>query len=125
MKNEVLEITTSPLTIALDYDCTYDADPALWDLFIYNSERAGHKVVLLTYRDANFDKTPLLLELEKKIPVYYTGGVAKRWWSEHFGPGKIDIWIDDRPEAIISNSHYSPEALAEWRKGDRERHYPT
>lgn len=122
----LLTTSNKSLNIALDYDGTYDAHPTLWDMFIYNAFSLGHRVSIITYRDNRFDKTPLLEALEKfGIPVYYTGGVAKRWWAEHFGPGKIDIWIDDRPEAIINNSLYSPEALAEWRQGDRQRHYPV
>jgi len=113
------------LKIALDYDSTYDADPKLWNSFIASCKTNGHTIFLLTYRDERYDKTPLLIELEDYIPVYYTRGVAKRWWAEQFGPGKIDIWIDDRPESILDNSKFSPEALAEWRVGDREKHYPS
>lgn len=116
---------TAPLLIALDYDKTFDADPKLWYMFISFATMAGHKVVLVTFRDQEFDKTPLLLDLEKVIPVYYTGGVAKRWWCEHFGPGKVDIWIDDNPESIIGNSKFTPEELVVWRQGDRQRHYPS
>lgn len=116
---------TSRLTIALDYDKTYDADNFMWDSFIALAESHGHKVVLVAFRDENYDKTPLLLELEKNIEVYYTGGVAKRWWCQHFGPGEIDIWIDDNPHSITDNSKFTPEALAEWRVGDKQVHYPS
>lgn len=116
---------TEPLVIALDYDNTYDADPVAWDHFIKIFKGRGHHVVVLTFRDDRYDKTPLLLDLEKSIPVYYTRGVAKRWWSDQFGPGKIDVWIDDRPEAIISNSLLDREKLAIWRAEDQKTHYPN
>lgn len=116
---------TSQLTIALDYDGTYDEDPDLWDFFIEKCLKRQHDICLITFRDDRYDKTPLLLKLEKKIPVYYTRGVAKRWWADQFGPGKVDIWIDDRPEAIINNSMFSASELQIWRVADNLAHYPV
>lgn len=104
------------MRIALDYDKTYDADPELWDDLIRLCEVMGHEIVLLTYRDERFDVTPLLESLSERIPVYFTRGVAKKFWSEQFGPGPIDVWIDDRPEAILNNSHFAPDQLVHWRK---------
>lgn len=107
------------MLIALDYDHTYDRAPDLWKKFIDLFENEEHTVILATYRDDRFDKTPLLEELEKIIPVYYTRGVAKKFWLEHFAPAEHsspDIWIDDRPEAILNNSGLNKEGLSEWRK---------
>lgn len=103
--------------IALDYDLTYNLMPDFWDDFIDQAQAAGHDVVLITYRDKDHDWTPLLTHLrdDMKVAVYCTGGVAKRWFSEHFGPGHIDIWIDDKPEAILNNSSLNPVQLQEWR----------
>lgn len=110
-------MSTKSLLIALDYDKTYDADPDLWQIFANKAVLRGHRIVLATYRDDRFDKTPLLKEAETLFPVYYTRGVAKRWWLEQFGPeDKVDIWIDDNPEAILYNSKLPKEALAAWRE---------
>lgn len=105
------------MKIALDYDLTYTLMPGLWDDFITTAQAAGIYVVLITYRDKDHDWTPLMQHLvdEMRVPVYCTGGVAKRWYSEHFGPGHIDIWIDDKPEAILNNSTLNPMQLKEWR----------
>lgn len=110
---------STKLLFCLDYDKTYDADPGLWNNFIQSVQNSGHRVILATYRDDRFDKTPLLEEVSKTIPVYFTRGVAKKWWLEQFAPeenGRPDIWIDDRPEAILNNSGLNREGLAEWRK---------
>lgn len=104
------------MRIALDYDRTYDADPEMWDDFIRLAQAMDHEVVLLTYRDDRFDVTPLLERLSETIPVYFTRGVAKKFWSEQFGPGSIDVWIDDKPEAILNNSGLPREGLQTWRR---------
>jgi hypothetical protein len=114
-------MTTDPFIIALDYDGMYNRDPDFWNDFIKMSHTRGHKVVLLTYRDERFDRSSLLDELEKIIPVYYTRGVAKKWWNTYFGTGHVDIWIDDRPEAILNNSSLPPGPLAEWREENKAR----
>jgi len=111
-------MTKTNLVIALDYDHTYTADKTLWAAFLNICRLAGHKVVVVTARDDRFDKTPCLNTLSVVGSVYYTRGVAKRWWMEQFAAPehqKIDIWIDDKPEAILQNSTMSKEALNAWR----------
>lgn len=106
------------LLFCLDYDHTYDADPAFWNDFIETAWASGHDVILATYRDERFDKTEHLVFLERMIPVYYTRGVAKKWWLEQFAApehSRPNIWIDDRPEAILHNSGLNREGLKEWR----------
>lgn len=106
------------LLFCLDYDKTYDADPQLWDLLIPYIQRR-HEVIVATYRDDRFDRTALLDELSSRIPVYYTRGVAKRWWLEQFAPeehANPNIWIDDNPEAIFNNSKLPRDDLILWRE---------
>lgn len=112
------------MLICLDYDKTYDAMPAIWDRFIDMLNKNGHAVVLATYRDDRYDRTPLLDDLAKTIPVFYTRGVAKKWWMQQFAPDHYanpDIWIDDRPEAILSNSGFDREGLQKWRTANDSR----
>jgi hypothetical protein len=107
------------LLICLDYDKTYDRAPPLWDGFIELCSFLGHTVILATYRDERMDNTDLLLDLSKRIPVYYTRGVAKKWWIEQFAEeahAHPDIWIDDNPQAIFENSRLSREGLIKWRE---------
>lgn len=103
-------------TIALDFDNTYTTDPKFWMNFIVNSP---FDVVIVTARDERHDKCHELGVLELYTDVYYTAGVAKHWWMKQFAPKhhkNIDIWIDDKPEAIFKNSEATPEWLEEWRK---------
>lgn len=104
------------MKIALDYDNTYTLHPEFWQVFIGMATGAGHEIRVVTVRDERFDRTAPLIELEDILPVIYTRGVAKRWYLSHFGDGFVpDVWIDDSPDSIISNSSFSPDALAEWR----------
>lgn len=106
------------MKIGLDFDQTYTEDPTLWDQFILNALERGHEVYLVTFRDERFDWCELMTHVmyDINIPVYCTRGVAKDFWCQHFGPGKIDVWIDDQPERVHNNSKMTPEGLEEWRE---------
>lgn len=115
-------MTTRTLKFGLDYDETYTADRDLWYVFIVVAQAAGHKVYLVTYRDDRYDWTSDMTYLQSiGVEIICTRGVAKDWYCLNFGPGKIDIWIDDKPERIFQNSSASPEFLKEWRANDKHR----
>ncbi|RUX60149.1 hypothetical protein [Mesorhizobium sp. M7A.F.Ca.CA.002.12.1.1] len=104
------------MKIALDYDQTYSADPYFWQGVIKLAQHAGHEIRIVTARDDRFDRTEPLIHVEQIVPVIYCRGVAKKWHLTHFGDGFVpDIWIDDKPESITTNSSAPPEGLAEWR----------
>lgn len=114
---------SSNAVICLDYDKTYDLGPEMWKAVIPAFKAAGFSVILATHRDDRYDRTPLLDDLATFIPVYYTRGVAKKWWLQQFAPAhhaNVSVWIDDRPEAILNNSTMTREALVEWRKDQSE-----
>lgn len=105
------------MKIALDYDGTYTADPDFWKRFLQLSfATKGTEVVIVTFRDDRHDRTPDFDYFDRlMVPVFFTRGIAKKFYCDHFGPGKIDIWIDDKPETIFANSDMTPAALVEWR----------
>jgi hypothetical protein len=104
------------MRIALDYDQTYTADPLFWDTFIKGCSIRGHDVRIVTVRDERHDRTAPLIELERRVQIIYTRGVAKQWFCTHFTDGWIpEIWIDDSPRSILENSSASPEWLTDWR----------
>lgn len=104
------------MLIALDYDNTYTADRHLWNNFIDMCSLVGHTVFIVTARSAERDKNDELRDLESKMHVYYCNGVAKRWWCMHNGPGKVDVWIDDKPDNILENSAFPFSELHVWRQ---------
>ena len=108
------------MIFALDYDHTFDVDPVFWAQFIANSFMFGHDVYVVTWRDDRYDRTPALLQVEQVVPVYYTRGVAKKFYLEHIAqlpPDRLPtVWIDDRPHTVTENSKMTEEELVEWRK---------
>lgn len=104
------------MKIALDYDNTYTADRHLWNNFIQTCMVTGHEIFIVTARSPVRDKNQELRTLESVLPVYYCDGVAKRFWCMHFGPGKVDIWIDDKPDNILDNSSFPFSELQVWRE---------
>lgn len=104
------------MNIALDYDNTYTASPSFWDDFISLCSNYGHNIFIVTFRDDRYDKDDTLDFFEQNdMNVYYTRGVAKKWWMEQFGE-PVSIWIDDKPEAILNNSNMTAEGLHIWRE---------
>lgn len=114
------------MNIALDYDGTYTLDTNLWIWFINQALNKGHKVFIITARNRELDQNAELIDLERRgVRVIYCDGVAKKHvilmlQSRGEENLKIDIWIDDKPESIVSNSPTSLEALKLWR-ATRER----
>lgn len=111
------------MKIALDYDKTYSLDPEFWDIVISAARAFDHDVRIVTIRDPRYDRTAPLLEVEKKLPVVYTRGMAKKAWLTNNGAGDNwfpDVWIDDKPETIGLNSGLDQEGLKKWREERNE-----
>jgi hypothetical protein len=80
------------MLIALDYDKTYTADPALWDDFVRSAQNRGHTVKIVTMR------TPAETIVNAPIEVVYTSRKAKS------AVINADIWIDDSPQWVYQDS---------------------
>ena len=80
------------MLIALDYDGTYTADPALWDAFIATAQARGHTVNILTmrYPTETIERAP--------CQVVYTSRKAKHGFIP------ADIYIDDKPGFLFQDS---------------------
>lgn len=86
-----------PLTIGIDYDDTYTADPDLWRTFIAIAQVRGHKIVCVTCRRETMDNVQ-----DCDIPgvlTYFTGGAPKDWYMREKGI-VVDVWIDDYPRSV-------------------------
>ena len=103
MATKAAEVT-DPLTIAMDYDDTFTADMKFWSAFVQNANGAGHRVVCVTARRNTEENTD---EINSKfnhwgchMPIVFTELGSKLHAVEKRGL-KIDIWIDDNPEALV------------------------
>ena len=83
------------MNIAIDYDGTWDRDPAMWQDFAARARRS-HKVYIVTLRtpsqgiggEARWVDGVVFCSLKPKREVCRSSGI------------KIDVWIDDMPETI-------------------------
>lgn len=109
------------MRISLDYDGTYTADPATWDKFIALMFAGGHDVRVVTMRSPTKDRTADLVKLERKVQIIYTDGAAKRFHLTNRDSDWVpEIWIEDKPEAVLYNSPTSAADLRAWREERNE-----
>jgi hypothetical protein len=83
------------VTIALDYDGTYTADPKFWQDFIALATTYGHTVVCVTKRGPNNQGIITVPNIE----TVHTNRSAKAEYVKNAGL-HIDIWIDDSPSNL-------------------------
>lgn len=92
------------LTIAIDFDNTFTADPVMWSKFIRDARTAGHRVVCVTSRRQTTQNNTLLDEMFKRhgieIATWFTSLASKTWYMQQVGV-KVDIWIDDDPKTLV------------------------
>ncbi len=84
------------MLIALDYDRTYTADPALWDAFIDSAKQRGNEVHIVTMRH----ESEPLQHVPRVNQVHYTDRQAKRDFMQSRGL-TVQIWIDDMPDFVL------------------------
>lgn len=77
------------MKIALDFDGTYTADPAMWDKVIAIVKEHGHEIVCVSSRFPGNPPTGIPLDI-----------VCCSFEAKARAIGDIDIWIDDNPWSI-------------------------
>lgn len=108
------------MRISLDYDDTYTKDPEFWDEFIHNCRASGYEIMIVTFRDPSI---PIEIYPEG-VNVYYTSYRAKRRFMLDEGI-EIDVWIDDSPECIVSDSSWSYEERERWKNENLSHRKPS
>lgn len=106
------------LTIALDYDLTFTADPNCFKAIIRCFQSMGHEVLIVTLRvETDRNEGDFFDELKEKYdaPTIFCDGRSKREVCDEKGID-ISIWIDDNPQGIIFGSSLSFDELIQWRK---------
>lgn len=91
------------LNIALDFDDTFTAAPEMWRRFIELAKSHGNRVFIVTARNnTESDLHEIRQAVGLSIPVVMCGNQQKRAFCIN-DDLKIDIWIDDYPEAIVGD----------------------
>lgn len=93
------------LTVSIDFDGTFAADPAMWTDFVKSCREAGNNVLMITRREDTPENrehvSRVLGEAEPLLDtVIFAGlGKAKKQAAEEAGVS-VDIWIDDVPSTV-------------------------
>ena len=86
------------VTLSIDYDKTWSADPALWQQFARSASSRGHIVLLVTNRSSG--SAEVIRESGPYVHrVIMAGPMPKREAAARHGY-TVDVWIDDRPETV-------------------------
>jgi hypothetical protein len=85
-----------PLTISIDLDKTWTADPAMFALIAHNFRARGHTVIICTRRSSLTHEDRISLRIPKFVTLFFADFGFKR----DAVPFHVDIWIDDEPGTI-------------------------
>lgn len=92
------------LTIGIDFDDTFTADPKLWSTFVESAKGAGHRCIMVTARrdtEENSDAINAVLDhWQCQMPIVFSSLGSKLFAVEKLGI-KVDIWIDDDPVTLV------------------------
>ncbi len=92
------------LSIAIDFDDTFTASPELWSAFIQNAKRLGHRPMIVTSRRNSEWNTEIINNLLDtwgcQVPIHFCNLASKVETMRQRG-FKVDIWIDDSPNALV------------------------
>lgn len=86
--------------LAVDFDDTISARPALWVEVLETFRKFNFDVIVVTYRQPNCDPEDLQFLVDKGFQVYYTGQKAKRPFLKELGI-EPTVWVDDTPESVL------------------------
>jgi hypothetical protein len=86
------------MRIGIDFDGTYAADSATFQLVADLFRRAGHECVIVTNRPPA-DEFTVQQVVRRALPVVYCNGEPKRRVMEARGT-PVDVWIDDNPVLV-------------------------
>ena len=86
------------MTISIDYDKTWSADPSLWRKFYYDAKDRGHRVIVATNRKEWSDDMKRGA-IPDDCSIYFCGGEFKETALLKLGVS-VNVWIDDMPGTV-------------------------
>jgi len=106
------------MTISVDFDRTFAADPALWGEFARQSAAAGNRVVMVSRRPDTPENQDHIAQTlgdyrEAFDAVLLVGERLKDEAAREAGIA-VDVWVDDSPQFVRSaESRAAPGSVAE------------
>ena len=91
------------MTVSIDFDRTFAADPALWGEFARKAVADGNTVVMISRRPEE-DRATVMETLgdyaDAFSQVLLVGGDAMKGDSAQAAGIEVDVWVDDSPQTI-------------------------
>lgn len=88
------------MTISVDLDNTWTADPDLWRSFRAAAMSRGHEVIMITARTTPLTSDEIVrYALPSDMKILYSAGAFKEKAAVKAGV-KVDIWVDDIPGTV-------------------------
>ena len=95
------------MTISIDFDRTFAADPALWGEFARKSVADGNTVVMISRRPED-DRATVMETLGEYADAFsqvlLVGGDTLKADAAEAAGIKVDVWVDDAPQTITGNT---------------------
>jgi HK97 family phage portal protein len=94
------------LTISVDFDQTFSADPELWGSFALDAVEAGNTVVMITRREDTPENQSAIAETlgdyaEAFSTVLLIGPETLKDDAAQKAGISVDVWIDDSPQTVM------------------------
>ena len=107
------------MTISIDFDRTFAADPQLWGEFARKSVAEGNTVVMISRRPES-DREEVISSLgdyaESFSQVLLVGGETMKADAAQAAGISVDVWVDDSPQFIRSEAQ--PKRNQRKKRGD-------
>ena len=104
------------MTISVDFDRTFAADPRLWGEFARKAVADGNRVVMISRRP-EADREEVISSLgdyaEAFSDVLLVGSDTLKDDAAQAAGIAVDVWVDDSPQFIRSEQRAAPGAVAE------------
>lgn len=84
------------LTISIDLDKTWTADPTVFALIAHALKARGHTVIICTRRAELSHEDRIALQIPEFVTLFFASYGFKR----DAVPFPVNIWIDDEPGTI-------------------------
>jgi HK97 family phage portal protein len=108
------------MTVSIDFDRTFAADPALWGEFARQAVADGNTVVMISRRPES-DREEVISSLgdyaESFSQVLLVGGDTLKADAAATAGIDVDVWVDDSPQTITDKP--APEPRKRSRKGKK------
>ena len=117
--NRSISQETRALTISIDFDRTFAADPQLWGEFARKSVAEGNTVVMISRRPEEDRQTvtdTLGEYADAFSKVLLVGGDTMKADAAQAAGIDVDVWVDDSPQTITDTPAPTPKKRSRKKK---------